>query len=117
MLKIYPAYQQADFVVLASPMYYWGFSGQLKTAFDRLFAIAELDPDYRNPIKACALLMASEGDSEDNFAPVKNYFESLLQHLGWENAGVIYAGGNMNIGDILSKPHQLEAARQLGSSI
>mgnify|MGYP005762868577 FL=1 len=117
MLKIYPAYQQADVVVLASPMYYWGFSGQLKTAFDRLFAVAELDTDYRNPVKECALLMASEGDSEDNFAPVKNSFESLLQHLGWKNAGVVYAGGNMNVGDILSKPHQLQAARQLGSSI
>lgn len=41
MLKIYPAYQNADIVVLASPMYYWGISGQLKCAFDRLFAVAE----------------------------------------------------------------------------
>ena len=38
---IYPVYREADLVVLASPMYYWGFSGQLKTAFDRLFAVAE----------------------------------------------------------------------------
>ena len=37
---IYPAYREADIVVLASPMYYWGFSGPLKTAFDRLFAVA-----------------------------------------------------------------------------
>ncbi len=34
MEKIYPAYKEADIVVLASPLYYWSISGQLKTAFD-----------------------------------------------------------------------------------
>ena len=42
---------QADIVVLASPMYYWGISGQLKCAFDRLFAVAEMTPNYENPKK------------------------------------------------------------------
>ena len=58
---IYPAYREADIIVLASPMYYWGFSGQLKTAFDRLFAVAECFPGYANPQKECALIMAAEG--------------------------------------------------------
>ena len=40
----------ADVVVLASPMYYWSISGQLKCAFDRLFAVAELGPDLANPV-------------------------------------------------------------------
>ena len=43
MDKIYPAYREADVVVLASPLYYWTISGQLKCAFDRLFAVAECD--------------------------------------------------------------------------
>ena len=30
MLKIYPAYKEADIVVLASPLYYWTISGQIK---------------------------------------------------------------------------------------
>ena len=46
MTLIYPAYREADIVIFASPMYYWGFSGQLKCAIDRLFAVAELDPNY-----------------------------------------------------------------------
>ena len=61
MERIYPVYAAADTVVLASPMYYWGISGQLKCAFDRLFAVAELTPDYANPKKECVLLMAAEG--------------------------------------------------------
>lgn len=84
MQKIYPAYQSADVIVLASPMYYWGISGQLKCAFDRLFAVAELTPNYSNPKKECILLMAAEGNSESNFAPVKAFYEGLTSCLGWK---------------------------------
>lgn len=117
MQQIYPYYQNADIVVLASPMYYWSISGQLKCAFDRLFAVAELDANYSNPKKDCILLMAAEGETEDNFAPVKSYYESLLSHLGWKNIGIVYAGGNMNVGDILNKPEQLKQSEKLGNSI
>lgn len=117
MAKIYPAYQEADVVVLASPMYYWGISGQLKTAFDRLFAVAELSPTYENPKKDCVLLMAAEGDTPSNFAPVKAFYEGLTSHLGWKDLGILYAGGNMAAGDILQKPAQLKEAEALGSSI
>lgn len=117
MMKIYPVYREADIVVLASPMYYWGISGQLKMAFDRLFAVAELSPDYENPHKACALLMSAEGDTADNFAPVRAFYEGLTSHLGWENIGVVYASGNMEAGAILSKAAQLEEAEKLGRSI
>lgn len=117
MAKIYPAYRNADIVVLASPMYYWGISSQLKCAFDRLFAVAELAPDYKNPKKECVLLMSAEGNTASNFAPVKAFYEGLTSHLGWENIGIVYAGGNMEVGDILSKSEQLEAAENLGKSI
>lgn len=59
MEKIYPVYKEADIVVLASPLYYWTISGQLKCAFDRLFAVAECDINCRNPKKKCILLMAA----------------------------------------------------------
>ncbi len=117
MEKVYPVYKDADVIVLASPMYYWGISGQLKCAFDRLFAVAELTANYENPKKDCILLMAAEGDSESNFAPVRAFYEGLVSHLGWNNLGIIYAGGNMEAGDVLKKPEQLEKAGALGRSI
>lgn len=61
MDAIYPHYKDADLVVLASPMYYWSLSGQLKCAFDRLFAVMELSPSYENPVKDCVLLMGRRG--------------------------------------------------------
>ena len=61
MQQIYPVYREADVVVLASPMYYWEISGQLKCAFDRLFAVAECSPDYENPKKECLLTDGGRG--------------------------------------------------------
>lgn len=116
MDRIYPFYQEADIVVLASPMYYWSISGQLKCAFDRLFAVAELSPDYANPIKDCVLLMAAEGDTESNFEPVRHYYQALMARLGWKDIGIVYAGGNMQVGDIVGKP-QLQEAEALGAAI
>ncbi len=115
MDKIYPVYEAADLFVFASPMYYWSFSAQFKTAFDRLFAVMEAS-GYQNPPKECVLLMAAEEDSAENFAPIAAYYESLLQHLGWTDKGRVLAGGVMNIGDIAGKP-ALEEARQLGASL
>ncbi|MBE8950882.1 MAG: hypothetical protein SR3Q1_09865 [Quinella sp. 3Q1] len=51
---------------MATPLYYWNFSGQLRTAFDRLFAVAECDPNYANPKKESVLLMAAEGYGFDD---------------------------------------------------
>lgn len=117
MEKIYPSYRECDILVLASPMYYWSISGELKCAFDRLFAVAECDPHYENPKKDVILLVASEGDTEDNFKPLKDYYLALLDKLGWKNLGYICAGGNVAIGDITNKVEQLNSAYELGKSI
>ena len=36
MQQIYQPVKEADVVVMASPLYYWNMSGQLRTAVDRL---------------------------------------------------------------------------------
>ena len=43
MNQIYPAVRDCDVIVLASPLYYWNMSGQLRSAVDRLFALEEGD--------------------------------------------------------------------------
>ena len=113
MDKIYRAYNEADVVVMASPLYYWNLSGQLRIATDRLFAIAECNEDYSNPKKSCALLMAAEGT---DFNEVSIYYNKLMEHLGWDNLGMVLAGGVNELGDIEGKP-ELELARKLGASI
>lgn len=110
MEKIYPAYQAADVVCLASPLYYWTVSGQLKCAFDRLFAVAECRADLANPIKDCVLLMAAEGDG---FEETTYWYDRLMGHLGWTDKGKVLCGGVFNAGDIAGND-KLKDAYQLG---
>ena len=113
MEQIYAAYRAADVVVLASPLYYWTISGQLKTAIDRLFAVAECDPNYQNPKKDMALIMAAEGHG---FEESEYWYDRLEKHLGWKSIGKVLCGGVMNVGDI-SENEKLDEAYQLGVSI
>lgn len=113
MLKIYPCYKEADLVVLASPLYYWNISGQLKCAFDRLFAVAECDPGYVNPQKESVLLMAAEGNE---FEEAVYWYDRLMGHLGWTDRGKVLCGGVMAVGDIAGNP-KLDEAYQLGNTI
>ncbi|MBQ6006366.1 MAG: flavodoxin family protein [Selenomonadaceae bacterium] len=113
MEKIYPVYKAADVVVLATPLYYWNFSGQLRTAFDRLFAVAECDSNYANPKKESVLLMAAEGYGFDD---ALQYYQNLMKHLGWTERGHVLAGGVFKVGDI--KGHkELNEAYELGKTV
>lgn len=114
MIKIYPAVKDADVVVLATPLYYWNMSGQIRTAVDRLFALEEGDGNFlRGNGKASTLLMAAEGHG---FEDVLTYYDHLMEHLKWENLGHVLAGGNMDTGDIDGKP-EIQQAYRLGKSI
>ena len=113
MGKIYPAYREADVVVLASPLYYWNVSGQLKCAFDRLFAVAECDANYNNPVKESVLLMAAEGFE---FEEAEYWYDRLMSHLGWTSLGKVLAGGVMEAGAIEGSP-KLKEAEELGEKL
>lgn len=114
MVQIYAAVRECDMVVLATPLYYWNMSGQIRTAVDRLFALEEGDGNLlRGHDRSSALLMAAEGNG---FEDVLTYYDHLMEHLRWKNLGHVLAGGNGHVGDITGKP-ELEQAYELGRSI
>lgn len=114
MIEVYRAVRASDVVVLASPLYYWMVSGQLRCAIDRLYALEEGDENLlRGHGRASALLMAAQGHA---FEAATQYFDCLCERLRWQNLGHVLAGGNLNAGDIAGKP-ELAQARRLGASI
>ncbi len=89
-------------------------SGQIRTAFERLFALEESDGNLlRGHNRASALLMAAEGHG---FEDVILYYDHLMEHLRWKNLGHVLAGGNTSAGDIEGKI-ELQKAYELGKSI
>jgi len=113
MDKIYPEYAAADVVVLASPLYYWFIDGQLKTAFDRLYAVSECQPKGERVKKDCVLIMAAGGNA---YEETLFWYDRLMNHIQWNDRGKILCSGVMNIGDIKDNP-KLQEAYELGKSL
>ncbi len=104
--------QGADVLVLASPVYYYSVSGQLKTMFDRANPLYGTDYAFK---EVYFLSTAAEDEDYTNEGAVK-----AVQ--GWidcfERAtlkGVVFAGGVNDVGDI--KDHSaLEKAYEMGKN-
>ena len=104
---------QADVIVFATPVYYYGMSGQLKTMLDRANSLFTADYKFR---KIYALISAAE---DEPYTPEK----TITGIQGWidcfENvklAGTVFAGGVTAENDIAG--HQaLKEAEELGKNV
>ncbi len=103
---------EADMVVLVSPMYYFGFSAQLKRVIDRFYAISSR---LHTPKKA-ALLMAYADTNKRKENCVLTHYNVLLDYLGWIDAGHIIAPGMWPAGAIKGSAY-LDQAYRLGRSL
>ena len=90
MQEIYPLIQKAEMIILASPIYYHGFSGQLQCAINRIYAI-----DKPKNLKKAALFLSS-GDDNVYGGAVYEYENSFLDYLGLENMGIFTAYDKQN---------------------
>ena len=102
----------ADMVVLVSPMYYFGFSAQLKRVIDRFYAI---NGQIHVPKKA-ALLMAYADTNKRKENCVLTHYAMLLDYLGWSDAGHIIAPGMWSAGAIRGSAY-LDQACRLGRTL
>lgn len=105
--------QSADVLVFATPVYYYGISGQLKTLLDRcnpLFA-----SDYR--FREIYLLFAAAEEGEEAEKRTLDGFGGWV--VCYEKAalsGYVFCGGVTDVGDIDGNP-KLREAYQMGRSI
>lgn len=97
MQEIYPLLQEAEMVVLASPVYYHGFSGQLQCAINRIYAL-----DKPKKLRKAALFLSSGSDSVYD-GTIYAYENSFIQYLGLENMGIFKAYDLQNQSEALRK--------------
>ena len=102
----------ADCVVFATPMYYFGISAQLKAVIDRFYAI---NGQIHVPKKA-VLLMTYANSAASEAVPIKSHYEVLLKYLGWTDAGQVIAPGVWPVGAVNHTEYP-EQAYRLGKTI
>ena len=86
MQEVYDQLQCANMLVLASPIYYHGFSGQLKCAVDRFYSV--LYPKAPETLQKVAMFLSS-GDSDMYDGARFSYEGDFLGYLGLEDMGII----------------------------
>ena len=106
MQKIYPILDEANMIVLASPVYYHGLSGQLACAIHRIYA-----PGYPRRLKKAALLLSS-GSKGVYEGAIYTYRHSFLGWLHLEDTGIFTAAGDEN-----KSPELLERLRAAGAAL
>ncbi len=93
MQEVYAALAEAEMLVLASPIYYHGLSGQLKCTIDRLYAAAY--PQKPAKLQKVAMILSS-GDADMYEGALFSFKGDFLDYLGLENMGVFTAHGAEN---------------------
>lgn len=106
MQEIYPLLDKAEMIVLASPIYYHGFTGQLQCAINRIYAL-----DKPRNLKKAALIMSSGSDHVYS-GVIFEYQNSFLQYLHLEDMGMFSAYGKQN-----NSPDKLNELREFGRSL
>ena len=112
MQAILVALRRADTLVLASPVYYWSVTSQLKRVIDRTYALLK----EGSSIKSTALLMTCGADTNAAAEPSIAMFRQISAFLKWQEAGIIIVPRIHDPHDIEGRP-ELEQAKQLGMQI
>jgi multimeric flavodoxin WrbA len=112
MLPILEALRKADALILASPVYYFGVTAQLKLVIDRFFALIQ----EGMPVKRAALLMTCGDDTEKAAESSIGMFRQICSYQKWQEAGIVIAPRLHNPGEIKGRA-ELEQAKSLGGSI
>ena len=92
MTKIYDELKDTEMLVLASPIYYHGISGQLKCAIDRFYSA--LYPDAPENLKYIAMFLAS-GDKDQYTGARFSFDGDFLGYLGLEDKGFFTCVGEV----------------------
>lgn len=83
MPEIYKKIDEADLVIAASPIYWWGVTAQTKLMLDRIYG-------YHGNLKnKKAVLLLTYGGELPNLGPetVESNYKEICEYLGIKNAG------------------------------
>ncbi|HIU76178.1 MAG TPA: flavodoxin family protein [Candidatus Pelethocola excrementipullorum] len=106
MQEIYPVLDETEMIVLASPVYYHSFTGQLQCAINRIYAL-----DKPKHLKKAALILSSGSDKVYGGA-IYEYQNSFLDYLKLEDMGIFTAYDKQN-----KSEEKLSELRNFGQSL
>ena len=112
MEQIYAKMANADMLVVASPVYFYGISAQLKNIVDRCHT-----PMRKNfKIKNTAMLLVAGSSKPCVFDAIVRQYQLIVDYFHFEDKGMILVGGVNEKGAIADR-EELKQAYLLGKSL
>ncbi|MBR4985055.1 MAG: flavodoxin family protein [Proteobacteria bacterium] len=111
--QLRPKLIEADLVAFVSPMYYFGFSAQLKRVIDRFYAI---NGQIKGGSKKAVFMMAYADTAKSEAEAMTAHYKTMIKYLGWKDAGMVIAPGVWTAGAIKNTKYGDEAYK-LGREI
>ena len=98
--------------MIASPVYFYGISAQLKALVDRLHT------PMRNEfaIRKLGLILAGAAEIPDLFDPIVLQYRMILRFFKLEDAGMVLVPGVKEKGDVAGTDG-IEKARRMGEAV
>ncbi|MEL7654815.1 MAG: flavodoxin family protein [Bacillota bacterium] len=112
MAELVELLQSHDTLVIASPVYYLGFPGKIKTMIDRTYAESAIGRKIKNTVLLTAACKAEPEITE----VMVDYFKKLCDYLSWNKLGIVSALGVNTAGEVLEMKCVNEAY-ELGNQI
>jgi multimeric flavodoxin WrbA len=108
-----PHILEADIIVFATPVYYFGPTAQIKTVVDRFLSIAANDKLKNKK----SVLLTTQGNPDVKIAePTVAWYKAVANYNGWEDAGMVLATGVLDLGSV-KNTHFGQDAYELGKSL
>ena len=112
MAAVYEKLLEADAVVAASPVYFYGISAQLKALVDRLHT--PMRNDFR--IRKLGLILVGAATIPDLFDPILLQYRMILRFFRLEDIGTVLVRGAKDKGDVL-QGDGLKRAYEMGNKL
>ena len=117
MQMLYPKLQEADAIVIASPVYWFTMSAQTKLFIDRWYG---MDSSEGNALKGKQFgILLTYGDTDPYSSGAINAirtFQDMFRYIEATIVEIVY-GSASNAGDVQNQPELLERAYKLGQKL
>ena len=116
-LKMYELMEWAEVLVLASPVYWKGFTSWIKRAIDRFYVYASPKGRANCSVKESYLIAAAGNPDPAIFDAMKQEFDLVNQLLHFRKAGELLAGGLKGPEDYKDHPEFIQKAADMGCKV
>ena len=123
LTEVLEAVHETDILILASPVYYWDVSAQMKAFLDRTFSF--LVPDFMNspqasrlePGKKLVFILAQNNPDKNSFTDIFPKFDYFFRAYGFNDTRLIRAFGVGGPGEVENHKDVMDLAEKTADEI